>query len=182
MRYSFEQMGEKLNLYKIVNNQSEINVKISELYINFYYEKDNTIYPLDINFYQFLLYNLVPSIFVKFVYCCSAIVLTILASIFVGLLIRYTIFLALTIWLSIWDRFAEQGWGWLHQYFAILYQRYRHRSGTFKILVFYIFSNIGMMFVLGLGAYLIIIKLLVPSIPLLIERYIFFFLKSIFFI
>jgi hypothetical protein len=125
---------------------------------------------------------MLPSIFVKFLYCCSAIVFSVLASIFVGLLVRYMIFLALTIWLTIWDRCAEEGWGWLHQYFTILYQRYRHRSGTFKILAFYIFSNIGMMCILGLGAYLILTKLLVPSIPLLIERYIFFFLKTMFFI
>lgn len=92
------------------------------------------------------------------------------------------IFLALTIWLAVWDRCAEEGWGWLHQYLSILYQRYRHRSGTFKIIVFYMFSNIGMMCILGLGAYLILGKLLVPSIPLLVERYIYFFLKTMFFV
>jgi len=182
VRYSFELMGEKVNRYKMLNNQSSFDVKISELYINFYYQKDHAIYPLDINLYQFLMYNLVPSVFVKFVYCCSAIVLSILSSIFVGLLVRYMIFIALTIWLAVWDRCAQEGWGWLHQYFSILYQRYRHRAGTFKILVFYIFSNIGMMCILGLGAYLILTKLLVPSIPLLIERYIYFFLKTVFFI
>ncbi len=109
-----------------------------------------------------------PSIFVKVIYIFSAIILAILTSIFVGLLVRYMIFIALTLWLAVWDRFAQEGWGWMHQYLSILYQRYRHRSGTLKIILFYMFSNIGMMTILGLGAYLILAKLLVPSIPLLV--------------
>lgn len=106
-----------------------------------------------------------------------------LLSIFVGLLIRYTLFTFYTVFLLIYDRCMTESWGWVHQYLLILYARLRQNYwATVKFLVFYFFSNIGMNGLLAFGSYCVIKKLFYPMLPLPIDSYSTFLFKSLFFV
>jgi hypothetical protein len=49
-------------------------------------------------------------------------------------------------------------------------------------MFFYIIANIGMPVLLAFGAYCILVKLVAPALPLLIDEYAFFVMKMFFFI
>jgi hypothetical protein len=105
------------------------------------------------------------------------------ANVIIGLLIRYTISSSFTLFLTVYDKCITESGGWMHQYLLMLYQRYKeNRLRSIKMMVFFVLSNIGMSLLLAFGAYCILKKLILPSLPLLIDEYAEFFLKTIFFI
>ena len=105
------------------------------------------------------------------------------SSILVGLLIRYVVISVFTVYLAICDRCMKNNSGWLHQYLVLLYRRFReNKMTTLKMGFFYLLANISMPLLLSFGAYCILIKAVIPSLPLLTGEYALFFLKTIFFI
>lgn len=118
---------------------------------------------------QYLTFKFFNTIIVKIIYGFGLIVILYLVNMFVGLGIRYSLFLLYTIFLLAYDRCMAESWGWVHQNLSILYSRLRHNRGaTLKFLLFYIIANIGMYGLLTLGSYCIIKKLYYPLMPFLI--------------
>ncbi len=104
-------------------------------------------------------------------------------SLFVGLLVRYTLITIYTAFLLVYDRCMAESWGWVHQYLAILFNRLRQNYfSTLKFMVFYIFANLGMNGLLAFGSYCIIKRLLYPLVPVPTDLYTDFLLKCFFFV
>ena len=106
-----------------------------------------------------------------------------LMSIFVGLLIRYCIILAYTIFLIIYDKCATDSWGWVHLYLTILWTRFRQKkAATLKMFILYVMSNVGMYAIFAFGSYCIIKKIIYTFFSFPNEDYTDFYFKIIFFV
>lgn len=124
-----------------------------------------------------------PKLFVKVVFGFGGLFLIIAASVFAGLLIRYTIISAFTIYLSVYDKYMSHNGGWMHLYLVLIYKRFQEgRVDAIKTLIFFIASQIGVSLLLAFGAYCILTKLIMTSMPLLVDEYTIFLMKTIFFI
>lgn len=124
-----------------------------------------------------------PKLFVKIVFGAGGLVLIFGASVFFGLLIRYSIISAFTLYLSVYDRYMSHNEGWMHLYLTLIYKRFQEgRINALKTLIFFIVSQIGVSLLLALGAYCILTKLIMTSMPLMVDEYTTFFMKTIFFI
>jgi hypothetical protein len=108
-------------------------------------------------------------LFLKAVFGFSSFILIVAANIFTGLLIRYSIILVFTIYLAAYNQ-SVNNVGWMYSYLAMINTRLQNgRLETLKIMVFYLFSSIGMPLILAFGAYCVLAKLIMPSLPLLID-------------
>ena len=105
-----------------------------------------------------------------------------LFSIFVGLLIRYSIITGYTVFLIVYHKWMNESWGWVHMYLNILGNRMRVNSGTtLKFMVFYVIANVGMYAIFAFGSYCIVKMILFSMISLPSDRYVDFFFKTVFF-
>lgn len=183
LRESFFELERKFNAYCLQKNITNGEFEINELVLNFYYESNNDINWFSLNFFQFLNFKVLPSFFLKFVFIFGSIFLIVTSNVFIGLVIRYIIISSFTLFLTVYDKCMMENGGWMHQYLAIIYQRFQqNRLGAIKMAIFFILSNIGTSLLLAFGAYCILTKLIMPSLPLLIDDYASFFMKTIFFI
>lgn len=111
-----------------------------------------------------------PKLFVKVVFGCGGLFLIFAASVFTGLLIRYTIISAFTLYLSVYDRYMSHNGGWVHLYLVLIYKRFQEgRINALKTLIFFIASQIGVSLLLAFGAYCILTKLIMTSMPLMVD-------------
>lgn len=163
------------NRYKLINNMTNTTLRISPLALTYFYGQNNEELenqPLSsesINFNSFVTFKLIPIFFHKIFYGFSLFILLMAISMLIGLIVRYVIIMFFTIFLMISDRCLRDGWGWTHQYLLILYNRYRNSPlSTFKMMVFYMASNVGIYAFFIFGSYCIIRKLIYPVIPLVI--------------
>ena len=112
-----------------------------------------------------------------------AYVIAFMMSVFVGLLIRYCIILAYSIFLIVYDKCSTDNWGWVHLYLSILWNRFKqNKASTIKMLVFYIGSTIGMYGIFAFGSYCIIKKIIYTSMSFPNEDYTDFYFKTFFFV
>jgi hypothetical protein len=105
LRDSFFMLETRFNFHRIMNNITEAETAIDELYLNFAYKSGDSIFPLSINFFQFLTIKLLPPIFFKIIYGAGIIILSIAGSMFMGLLVRYLVIAMFTLFLAVYDRF-----------------------------------------------------------------------------
>lgn len=89
-----------------------------------------------------------------------------LSSIFVGLLIRCGLHVLLTTVLILCNPCLPRDASWVGQYCNILSGR---ETGRVKMALMYILASIGGPFLLTLGSYCILAKLILPFLPLLME-------------
>lgn len=66
-----------------------------------------------------------PKLFVKVVFSFGGIFLIFGASVFTGLLIRYTIISVFTLYLSVYDKYMNHNGGWMHLYLVLIYKRFQ---------------------------------------------------------
>lgn len=93
----------------------------------------------------------------------ALVIVLLMFSMFVGLFLRYVLFLMCTVFLLASDRCMGDGWGWVHIYLSILWARFRqNKASTLKLLLFYVLSTVGMYGVFAFGSYCIIRKILFP--------------------
>ena len=104
-------------------------------------------------------------------------------SVFVGLLIRYSIILAYTVFLLAYDNCMTDNWGWVHLYLTILWNRFRqNKATTLKMMLFYVISTVGMYGIFAFGSYCIIKKILYTALSFPNEEYTDFYFKTFFFV
>jgi hypothetical protein len=102
-------------------------------------------------------------------------------SIFIGLFIRYLLIFSFSVFLIAYDKCFRESWGWIHQYLVILYLRFTHNKlSTIKMIVFFVFSTLGMYGLLTFGTYCIIKKIIYPLTPFPVESYTEFYIKTFF--
>lgn len=183
IRDSLVKLDSRFLFYALASNLTHAKLVMDELYLTFYYLQPGVKYQETINLNQFVKVKLLSMFLLKFIFAISMLILMYFLSIFVGLLIRYSLFLVYTAFLLVYDKCMSEGWGWVHQYLSILYTRFRvNKLTTLKFIIFYVLANVGMHGLLSFGCYCILKKLLYPVIPLPVEMYNDFFLKIIFFI
>jgi hypothetical protein len=120
-----------------------------------------------------------PGFLVKAVYSFEIVIVLVISSVFMGLLLRYSVIALHTAYLILCDRCISEDQGWARQFLSMLYRRYRQgRLGSIKMIFFYAAANIGLPVLLAFGAYCILDKLVIPMLPLLIDDYAVFFLEG----
>jgi len=117
----------------------------------------------------------------KFLFGGIMLFIVVFISIFIGLFIRYLLIFSFSVFLIAYDKCFRESWGWIHQYLVIFYLRFsQNRLSTIKMMVFFIFSTLGMYGLLTFGTYCIIKKIIYPIVPLLTESYTEFYIKTFF--
>ena len=165
---SLRELDRSFNLHLLAKDIPGLYLRMEELYVNIYYRQDAFVYESLISVMQLLVNAEYPSMFVKFIFTSVVLVVVLTSSILVGLLIRYVVISVFTVYLAICDRCMRNNSGWLHQYLVLLYRRFReNKMGTVKMGFFYLMANISMPCLLSFGAYCILVKAVLPSLPLL---------------
>jgi hypothetical protein len=178
-RASYVQFQHLFRSYLLEQNITDNYQEIEQMFLHFYFVRDNFIRIYTVNFFNYLALESLPSFVLKSLYTMELLIVLLAASVFMGLLVRYAFIAVYTVILVSCDRCLGDR-GWARQFLNLLCLRYRSgRAGTLKMMVFYMGASVGVAVMLAFGAYCILIKLVQPALPLLIDEYGGFFLDTL---